>query len=419
LAQADVILNNLSGLQNSNFEVYDVKIYEDRHEWYLRRKAGALPLCSNCGLAYEFKPHSIGTIDILDHPSGNKKNILKITRAKIACPCTLSILVEKLDFKAEHHYLTKRFVNYIELLLCTKMFTVADLARMFNINYGIPYKIDHQCLLRLIQNHKLKLPINISVDEKSSRKGHNYVTIVSDLDTGEAIWATEGNSKASLDLFFKIIGPEGCLKIKSVSKDLWKPYIESCNEYIPHAVQNADKFHIIKRLGEAVDGVRKEQQNDKDLPQDIRDIAKASMWVMRHKQENLKDYQKPKLEDLEKINAQLYKVYLHKESFFELYNYSPTEGDGARQFILDWVEDAKKLNFETINDFCGYLTRHTEMILNSIKTQKTSALSEGINRKINVLKSMAYGYTNVQYFILKILQRCGTLGGNWTPAYSL
>lgn len=83
---------------------------------------------------------------------------------------------------------------------------------------------------------------------------------------------------------------------------------------------------------------------------------------------------------------------------------------------MSWIEDAMRLNVSPLNEFCDYLTRNIEVILNSIKTKKTSALSEGINRKINVLKSMAYGYKNVNYFILKILQRCGTLGRNWTPA---
>lgn len=208
MAQANIILNNLCGLQHSNFEVCDVKVYKDREEWYIKRKPGALPICNNCGLPYEYGSHSISTVDIIDQPSGCLKKIWKVTRAKIACPCNLGILVERLDFKADHHLMTKRFVNYIEELLCTKMFTVADIAKMFNIDYGIPYKIDHACLIRLMQFHVLELPERISVDEKSSRKGHNYVTIVSDLDKGEAIWVAEGNSKASLDLFFKVIGPE-------------------------------------------------------------------------------------------------------------------------------------------------------------------------------------------------------------------
>lgn len=416
MTQANIILNNLCGLQNSNFEVCDVKVYKDREEWTIKRRPGAKPICNNCGLPYDYRPHSVSTIEITDQPAGRLSRIWRVERAKLSCPCTLSILVERLDFKADHHLMTKRFVNYIEELLCTKMFTVADISRMFDLDYGIAYKIDHQCLLRLIQNHKLELPENISVDEKSSRKGHNYITIICDLDKGEAIWATEGNGKSSLDLFFQIIGPDGCAKIKTVSKDLWKPYTESCNQYVPHAIQNADKFHVIKRANDSIDAVRREVQNDKSLPKEMRVNAKESMWIIRHKEENLKPYQRPKLEDLEKINSTIYKAYLLKESFFEVYHFLSSETEDARRFIMSWIEDAMRLNVSPLNEFCDYLTRNIEVILNSIKTKKTSALSEGINRKINVLKSMAYGYKNVNYFILKILQRCGTLGRNWTPA---
>ena len=160
MTQANIILNNLCGLQNSNFEVCDVKVYKDREEWTIKRRPGAKPICNNCGLPYDYRPHSVSTIEITDQPAGRLSRIWRVERAKLSCPCTLSILVERLDFKADHHLMTKRFVNYIEELLCTKMFTVADISRMFDLDYGIPYKIDHQCLLRLIQNHKLELVLN-------------------------------------------------------------------------------------------------------------------------------------------------------------------------------------------------------------------------------------------------------------------
>lgn len=416
MTQPYVILNNLAGLQNSNFEVFDVKVFKDHEIWNIKRRPQAKPICNNCGLAYEHKPHSVSTIDIIDQPAGRFKRTWRVERAKLSCPCTLSILVEKLDFKAEQHLMTQRFVNHIEELLCTKMFTVADVSRMFNLDYGIVYKIDHQVLLRLIQHHKLVFPTHISVDEKSARKGHNYITIVSDLETGEAIWATEGNSKESLDLFFQVIGPEGCAKIQTVSKDLWKPYTESCNEYIPHAIQNADKFHVIKKLIDSVDAVRKDVQNDKSIIKEQRSNAKSSMWLVRHNQENMEDYQREKLEELQKINEPLYKAYLMKEAFFEVYNFAANEISKAEKFINEWITDVSLIGLEPMNEFCNFLKRNIQMILNSIATKKTSALSEGINRKINVLKSMAYGYKCMDYFKLKILQRCGSLGSNWTPA---
>lgn len=136
----------------------------------------------------------------------------------------MNVTIEKLSFRSKHHYLTQRFVDYIEQVLCSKMFTVADVARLFDLDYGTIYKIDHEVLRRLIQELQIPDPINIAVDEKSFKKGHNYVTIVTDCDLKKVIWVSEGNKKESLDQFFEVLGADRCKKIKTVSKDLHAPY---------------------------------------------------------------------------------------------------------------------------------------------------------------------------------------------------
>lgn len=95
---------------------------------------------------------------------------------RILCHCQMGYRVEEMSFKSQKHFLTQRYVDYIEYTLCTKMFTVADVSRLFNLDYGIIYKIDHDVLLRLWQQAKVPDPIHIAVDEKSYKKGHKYVT---------------------------------------------------------------------------------------------------------------------------------------------------------------------------------------------------------------------------------------------------
>jgi transposase len=77
--------------------------------------------------------------------------------------------------------------------------------------------------------------------------------------------------------------------------------------------------------------------------------------------------------------------------------------------------DAEGIPMEKFKYFVGYLSRHRDRILNIIKTGRSSSFSEAINRKINVLIGMAYGYHCLEYLKLKILQRCGAIGKYWTP----
>jgi len=409
------ILNKLVDLQGTNFEILDVEVNKDEIVWKISHRNKAYYICPNCHKKHKYA-YDKAWIIIKDIPLGKKKMIWHVNRARIICKCHYRPLVEFLPFRSIHHRLTQRLVNLIEELLCTKMFTVADVARLFEIDYGIVYKIDHELLWRLIDSINIPHPENISVDEKSFRKGHKYVTVVTDIDSKKVIWVSEGRRKESLDEFFKIIGPEGCKKIKTVAKDLHEPYALSINEYIPHAKIIADKFHVIKKLNETLNECRKELERQSDL--NVTRSKKRSeqlQWVLRYKNKKLHPGQLETLNVLQKVNERLYKAYLLKEYFYNIFDFKPSEINEAKDFLLLWIKKAKKYGFIALQEFVKFLERHFRIILNIILFQRTTAVSEGINRKISVIKCMAYGYRNIQYFMLKIMQRCGILGDRDVP----
>lgn len=407
-------INRLLDLQETNFQVFDMDVKEDKITYTIKHKEAAQYICKHCGHAHD-SYHDKEWIHLQDLPLGNRKVIWRIERMRILCHCQMGYRVEQMTFKSQKHFLTQRFVDYISYTLCTKMFTVADVSRLFNLDYGIIYKIDHDVLLRLWQSAEVPSPINIAVDEKSYKKGHKYVTIVSDIDRKMVIWVSEGNDKDSLDEFFKILGPDRCAQIETVSKDMHKPYIASCKEYIPQALEVADPFHVVKKLSEVMDKCRRELIESSDTPKSEKKGLKEMNWVIRYKQENMSSRNHTKLNQLEKLNEPLYKAYLHKESFFEFFTFTPSEIGQAGDFLDEWVRDAASIPMEAFKYFVDYINRHRDRILNIITTGRSSSFSEAINRKINVLIGMAYGYHCLEYLKLKILQRCGAIGKYWTP----
>lgn len=415
MAGADVILSRICDLQGTNFEVVDCQVKEEEIVWRIQHKEQAQYICPRCS-AVNDTCHDNKWIKLRDVPFGKKNCVWLVKRARILCSCSMTVVVEKLPFRSIYHQMTQRFVDYIEQVLCSKMFTVADVARFFDLDYGTIYKIDHVVLVRLIQELKIPDPINIAVDEKSFKKGHNYVTIVTDCDLKKVIWVSEGHKKESLDQFFIILGADRCSKIKTVSKDLHNPYALSCAEFIPHATEVADPFHVVKKLNETMDECRKELAVGSVLPISKRKAIFRLNWVLRYKQENQSDKNLESLDALAKINEPLYLAYLHKESFYNFFNFKPTEVREAEKFLIQWIVVAFKSKLKALQEFAEYINRNTKILLNIILTGRSSAISEGINRKIQVLKSMAYGYKNLQYFMLKIMQRCGVLGAMWKPA---
>jgi transposase len=415
MALVDYMLNKFVGIENTNFEVVDVKHLDFEIVWKIRHKEQAIHICPNC-LKETPLVHSKSVVKLFDVPLGMKRQLLEIEIVKVLCTCTLSIRNEYLPFKAEGHRLTQRFVDYIEMLLCSKMLTVADTARIFGLDYGIVYNIDHAVLRRLVQHMEIPDPVNIAVDEKAWKRGHKYVTVVTDVDTATVIWVSEGRGKASLDEFFKILGPERCKKIETVSKDMHQEYADSCAEHIPQAKEVADAFHVIKHLNEAIDGCRKELIESQALSKEEKEQIKGTNWVLRYKQANLKDKNLIKLTDLETMNQPLFRAYLHKEAFYEIFKRKPEEIEAVKDLLKEWVNDALTLGFEAMNEFANFVKRHTLTILNAIQEKRSSSISEGINRKISVIIAMACGYKSLQYLKLKILQRCGVLGKYWRPS---
>lgn len=415
MAVMNNILDRLLGLEGSNFTVTDVKVSEGLTTWRVEHTEDPKYICPCCGEVHN-TAFSKEWIKLLDTPWGANRNIWYVKRARILCTCSLRPRVERMDFRSRHHQMTQRFVDYIEMTLCTKMFTVADVSRLFGISYSVAYKIDHEVLLRLIQSHELPDPEHLSVDETSFRKRHRYVTIVTDTDRSQVIWVSEGNRKESLDQFFRILGPERCRKIRTVARDLHKPYEASCNEYVPQALQVADPFHVVQRLNQGIDECRKELSVGSALRVGKRRLINRMNWLLRFKQKNLSKAQHKSIEALKEVNDSLYSAYLLKEYFYEFFLFKPYQIKEAESFLVHWIVEAFKIKLKGLQDFASYIQRNTGQLLNIITTQRSSAVSEGINSKVSVIKKMAYGYKNIQYFMLKILQRCGTLGQNWQPA---
>lgn len=340
MAESDAILNRLLDLQGTDFEVVDCKVSEEKIVWRVRHRQGIYE-CPRCHAKLE-SCHVKRWITLKDTPFGTRQCLWQVERAQVLCTCSNNLRVEYMPFRAGHHHLTQRFVDQIEQVLCSKMFTVADVARLFNVDFGTVYKIDHDVLLRLWQSLEIPAPKNISVDEKSYKKGHNYVTIVTDVDLGKVVWGSEGHKKESLDMFFQVLGEDRCQQIKTVSKDLHKPYALSCQDYIPQAIEVADPFHVVKKLNECMDQCRKELAvESKTKPTKRKKIFRLN-WVLGHKQEDMKEHHQQSLEELAKLNEPHFHAYLHKEAFYEFFLYHPSEVEEANKFLISWITEAFK-----------------------------------------------------------------------------
>ncbi|MCM2282835.1 MAG: transposase [Bdellovibrionaceae bacterium] len=89
-----------------------------------------------------------------------------------------------------------------------------------------------------------------------------------------------------------------------------------------------------------------------------------------------------------------------------------------RKALELWYGLVKESGLKPLKDFARLVRKYRLNIETYIRSHLTTAVSEGLNNKIKVLKRMGYGYTNEESFMNKILQRCGFLNSGYIPTNS-
>ena len=155
----------------------------------------------------------------------------------------------------------------------------------------------------------------IGIDEISYRKGHRYLVVVVDHDTGRLGWAANGRDADTVRRFFAELGEERCAKIEKVSCDGVEWIMNVVEEHCPNATICLDPFHVVQWATNALDGVRRDVWNaarQAGLTDDAKAL-KGARWALWHNPGNLTSRQRTTLSIIQKTNKPLYRAYLLKE----------------------------------------------------------------------------------------------------------
>lgn len=246
---------------------------------------------------------------------------------------------------------------------------------------------------------------HIGVDEKSFLKGHRYATILCDLDTSRVVEVARDRTAESLAELFRRI-PEGQRQeIAAVAVDMWGPYINAVEELLPGADIVHDKFHIAKYLGEAVDRVRKAEH--KGLKRNGTETLKGTKYLWLTNQKKWSEEQKQQFKELKDKGLQVGRAWANKELFAGLWDYSYEKS--ARNFFRKWYWWATHSRLKPIVAVAKKLKRHLDNIVTYLRHRITNAVAEGINSKIQQVKSSARGFRNFENYRTAILFFCGKL----------
>jgi transposase len=354
--------------------------------------------CGGCGGPAR-SVHSKARKFVRDLDFGDCRVQLQIEHRKVYCDACRGVRVERLDFVDTSQRVTHRLGAY-----------AAELCRL-----GLPVVrvADHLGLDPKTVKHFEKTVLNakfgatdytglkhLAIDEIAVKKGHSYMTIVLDYDTGRVVWAGVGRQITTLDGFFENMPEESRLGIEAVAVDMWEAYIQSVKKWCPGADIVFDLFHVVKAFGKVIDQIRNEEYRKADAAGKA--VLKGSKYLLLRRHENLKADQRGRLKEVLTLNERLSTLYYLKDFLVHLWSYRiPGWAEGA---LAEWCTLAREDGHPALVRFAEMLERYSYGIINHCKHRIHTSKLEGVNNKIKVIKRTAYGFHDLDYFGLKIKQ---------------
>ena len=409
----------LADLQD-DFVLLDCKKYRDQNRVVLvlerRQRAGA---CSGCHAPCS-NPHSTDWVWLRDLSAFGYRIELRVPRFTFWCE-------QCQGFRVESHWLSRprksfswRYEKHVSRL-CEEM-TNASVGRLENLHDKTVYTIDFECLeLRLAHQKLPELGPHYSMDEVYFRYypdwhpegARKFITNLLDLKHGKVICNSPGRDAKAAENCLILLTPTQRRQAQSVATDLHEPFHKAIQRYLPNADIVLDRFHIMQLFNVAMDDFRKQQITIASGKDELQYFKGRNKWLLLTREEKLSKTDRALLNELKTINERVVEALLVREYFIQFFE-SPT----VRLAKLAWYRLLKlvdEVDITAFNEFFRKLKQWSAQLWNFFKYRSSSAQIEAINHKIKATKAAAYGYRNLRYFQLKILQRVGFLNSRFAP----
>jgi len=356
------------------------------------------PCCHACGRPAQ-TVHSATRKFVRDQSLTDFSVLLQIEYRKIWCGRCGGVRVEQLEFVDAHQRDTHRLAAYASEL-CRAGLSITAVADHLDLDPKTIKTFDKAALESQFGKTDYTGLRRLAIDEIAVKKGHSYMTVVLDYDTGRVVWMGEGRQIATLDDFFRKMPPAVRKAICAVAIDMWEPYIHCVKHWCKNADIVFDLFHVVKAFNKVIDDIRNEEFRKSDAAG--RTTLKGSKYLFLKNWGNLRYEQRVRLDDILAMNARLSTVYWLKDLLAHLWSYQRV--GWARATLSQWCDVARQDGHPALVRFARMLERHEEGILNHCKHAIHTSRLEGDNNKIKVIKRIAYGFHDPDCFALRVKQ---------------
>jgi len=380
----------------------ELKLAEKKVEIELAWQWGAKAKCPECGRAcplHDCAPER--TWRHLDTMQFTTVIRARTPRAKCPEHGVKTVAVPWAEPQGRFTLLFERFA--VEVLLASA--SVSQACDLLRISWDTAHEIMRRAVARGLERRQVDKLKHVGMDEKSFGRGQSYITLLTDLEGSRVLEVEAERTSEAANKLWGHLSAEQKESIEAVAIDMWEPFIQTVREQVPAAAIVHDKFHISKYLGEAVDKVRRQEHKELLARGDETLTGTRQLWL--YNPENFSPKQMNEFAVLKDLELKVAKAWAAKEMFAHFWEYK--QAGWARRFFKDWFSWVSRRRLQPVKKVAQMLKAHLENLLTYLKHPITNAVTEGLNSKIQSLKSAARGFRNFENYRIRILFFCGKL----------
>jgi transposase len=291
----------------------------------------------------------------------------------------------------------------VEVLLASA--SVSQACELLGIGWDAAQEIMKRAVARGLERRQLDQLQHLGMDEKSFKRGQSYVTLLTDLDGGRVLEVVAERTTAAADQLWTTLTPAQKSAVEAVAVDMWPPFIQTIEKPVPAAAIVHDRCHVSKYLNEGVDKVRR--QEHKALLAQGDETLKGTRQLWLYNPQHFSPEQRAEFSELKDLELKVARAWAAKELFSKFWNYQAA--GWARRFFKNWFGWVSRSQLQPMADVAHMLKRHLENLLTYMRHPITNAVTEGLNSKIQSIKSAARGFRSFKNYRVRILFFCGKL----------
>jgi transposase len=343
---------------------------------------------------------------------GSHVVIVRAELRRLRCP-THGVIVEAVPFARHRAGFTRDFED-LTAFLATKT-DKTTIARFLRIDWDTVGRICQRVVATDMDHDRLDGLVHVGVDEVSWRKHHNYLTLVTNHQTGKVVWGKAGKDTATLDAFFDELGTERADLIEAASSDMGQAYVKSLRAKAANATICIDPFHAVKLVSEALDVERRKAWNE--LRHGGDPVAakkfKGARWALLKNPTDLSDDQAATLRKLKRRGGDVWRAYTLKEAFRAIFAGDLTS-EQVTELIDRWISRASRSRLPAFVKAAKTIRKFRDGILAAIRLGINNGRAEGLNNVVRLIFRRARGFHSPEAALALVMLSCGPIT-IWLP----